>query len=56
MLLSDVQIHQFMILWKKATDEDIPWEQARQLVARLIHLYRILVHRIPSDRVAQHDA
>lgn len=50
MRLSDVQIHEFMILWKKATGEDIPGEQARQLAARLIHLYRVLVHRIPSDR------
>ncbi len=50
MPLPDVQISEFMILWKKATSEDISSEEARFIAARLIHLYRVLVHRIPTDR------
>lgn len=50
MPLSDLHINEFMVLWKKATGDDISSEEARQIVARLIHPYRVLVHRIPTDR------
>ncbi len=50
MPLSYVQINEFMVLWKNATSADVSSEEAKQSAARLIHLYRILVHRIPSDR------
>ena len=50
MPLSDVQIDKFVVLWKNATGADVSSEEAKQIAARLIHLYRILVHRIPSDR------
>ena len=49
MPLSDVQIDKFVVLWKNATAEDVSSLEAKQIAARLIHLYRILVHRIPSD-------
>ena len=51
MPLSDMQIHEFMVLWKNATGADVSSEEAKQIAVRLINLYRILVHLIPSDRV-----
>ena len=50
MPLSDVQITEFMVLWKKSTSENISSEQARLIAARLLHLYRVLVHRIPNEK------
>jgi len=50
MPLSDVQINEFMVLWKESTAEDISSGEARLIVGRLLHLYRVLVHRIPSNR------
>ena len=50
MPLSDVQIHEFMVLWKKSTNEDMSSEEARLIAARLLHLYRVLVHKTPNKR------
>ena len=50
MPLSDVQLDKFVVLWKNATGADVSSEEAKQIAARLIHLYRILVRRIPSNR------
>ena len=50
MPLSDVQINEFMVLWKTSTGEDISSEEAPLIAARFIHLYRVLVHRIPNNR------
>ena len=50
MPLSDVHIHEFMILWKKATGEDMSSEEARLVISRLLQFYRVLVHPLPSNR------
>jgi len=50
MLPSDVQVNEFVVLWKKSTGEDISREEARLKAARLLQLYRTLVSQLPSNR------
>ncbi len=55
MSVSKERLHEFMRLYKEEFNEEITEDQASEMTARMLRLYRLVSEELPSERKAREE-